>query len=109
MPTLPPLVTLNIDVPDEEETSNKSKVGRVEVPCIDRVTALVVVPKPKEPLALTLNNDTPVEELIWKGFKVVVPWTKSETVAEEALTPVTVPLSIIVDVAKAVAEVNLAT
>ena len=53
----------------------------------------VVVPMSTLPLGLTVNRLTPVEVLIWNGFRVVVPWTKRETDDELALTPATVPLS----------------
>ena len=90
-------------------TSNKSTPGKVDVPWTARVYEGVVVPISTLPLGLTVRMDTPVELLIWKGFKVVVPWTSKETVEEEALTPTTVPSSKMVEVARAEADVHLAT
>jgi len=84
------------------------KLGRVAVPWTYKVEALVVVPIPTEPLALTLNKVMPVEELIWKGFKVVVPWTNNETVADDAFTPPTTLLSINIPLLKVEADVHLA-
>ena len=68
----------------------------------------MVVPMATVPLGLIVNSDIPVEVLTWNGFKVVVPWTSRETVAEEALTPATVPLSMETPLLKVLAEVHLA-
>ena len=93
MLTLPADVTCKANAPEEEATLNRSKVGLVDVPWTNKVETLVVVPMATEPLGLTVKMEMPVEELTWKGFKVVVPCTNKDTVADEALTPATVPLS----------------
>ena len=91
----------------EEATLKRSKEGKVDVPCTTKVAASVVVPRLNEPLGLTFSRVMPVEELIWKGLRVVVPCTKKETVEEEALTPATVPLSMIMELAVLEAPVAL--
>ena len=93
----------------EEATLKRSKAGVVLVPWTNRLATLVVVPIATVPLGLTVNREIPVEVLTWKGLSVVVPWTNRETVAEEALTPATVPLSIRTPVVKVSAAFHLAT
>ena len=61
---LPPLVICKAKAPVELATLNKSREGKVLVPWTYRVAVLVVVPMPKEPLALSLSKAIPVEELI---------------------------------------------
>lgn len=90
-------------------TLNKSKAGWVLVPWTVKVASAVVVPSIAEPLTPTLKREMPVEELIWKGFKVVVPWTNREVVELEALTPATVPLSMRAPVERVLGEVQRAT
>ncbi len=58
MPTLPADVTLNIDVPDEEDTSKGSKVV---VPLTIKLTAEEVALTPATAL---LSSNTPVERLV---------------------------------------------
>jgi hypothetical protein len=90
-----------------EATAKISKAGEVVVPWTTRVALGVELFMPKLPAGVTVKIAAPVEVLIWKGFKAPVPWTSRETVAEEALTPKTLPLSIKVEVAVVVAPMNL--
>lgn len=102
------LVICRAKIPVEDATRNKSKAGRVDVPCTIKLETSVVVPMATEPLALILNKEMPVEVLTWKGFRVVVPWTNKDAEEDEALTPATVPLSIRTPVDRAEADVHLA-
>ncbi len=104
-----PLVICKARMPVEEAILNKSRLGRVVVPCTTKVARLVVVPMAIEPLGLTVNRDMPVAVFTWKGLSVPVPWARKETVEEVAPIPATVPLSIKAPWAKAVALVHLAT
>lgn len=85
--------------PDELATFKTSNPGTVDVPTTDKVALGVDVPMPKEPLALRMAKVTPVEEVILNGSKVPLPWTLKEMVELVALTPATVPLSLITPLA----------
>lgn len=73
MPIRPLLLIWNRVVPEDEATENKLIPPNVDVPWTNKVEELVVVPIATLPLALTVNKETPVEVLIWNGFRVVVP------------------------------------
>ena len=62
---------------------------------------------PVEPLVLTMARVMPVEEVILKGSKVVVPWMLKLTLEDVALTPATVPLSRMMLSAVALGPVDL--
>ena len=79
------------------------------VPCTTKVAVGVVEPIPTLPPALTTKKEVPEEEATLNGSRVVEPWTLKLTVEEEALTPTTVPLSKMVEVARAEADVHLVT
>jgi hypothetical protein len=91
----------------EEETWNIGKPGKVVVPWTTKVPKGVVEPMPRLPLAFKMARVTPVEEVILKGSKVVVPCTLKLTVEDVALTPATVPLSAIILLTTVEAVVNL--
>ena len=93
IPTRLVLVTFTTDAPEEEATSNKFRLGSVEVPWTNKVAVLVVVPMATEPLELTLRSTEPVVEAIWKGSRVPEAWTLKLTPEDVAFIPATVPLS----------------
>jgi len=105
--TCPLAKTLNKDAPDEDATVKIGSVGWVDVPWTTKVAVGDDEPMPNDPLAFITARVTPVEDVILNGSSVVVPWTLKETVEEEALTPATVPLSMIMDDAVVLAPVAL--
>ena len=61
-------------------------------PLTPKVVTGLAVPIPTFPFAKTVKKEVPEDDATLKGFKVPVPWTLKETVAEVALTPTTVAL-----------------
>ena len=96
------------DVPVEEATTNKLSVEPA-TPCRVKRFCGVVVLIPTLPKAVTLSIELVEEEETLKGSKVPAPLMLKETVAEVALTPATVPLSIKVPKVKPVEEAQVVT
>jgi hypothetical protein len=69
----------------------------------------LATPIPTFPAAVIFNIEVPVEEFTWKALLEPVPCTKKLTEEDVALTPATVPLSIITPFPKTVDPVQRAT
>lgn len=105
----PLLATVKREVPEEEATTKGLMLGYVLVPWTVRVAIGLEVPMPTLWLAVAVRMEIPVELDTLKMLLVEpdVPWMLKVTVEEVALTPATVPLSMIKPWAKVLLPFHL--
>jgi hypothetical protein len=105
IPTLPFASTLKSVAPVDDARTKRSFVV---VPTTESIATGVDEPTDTLPLTPTSKSETPVLEATMNGSSDPVPCTRKLVVADVALTPATVPLSIDTPILCVVGEVHRA-